>query len=90
VSAKQLQKDARAWLNETWLEMRNGNAYPRRAYFAGAADMLADIGLITDEERDDWIARRDQCPGHDDEGEGGRDWCAYGCVLNSSEEAKTA
>lgn len=89
---------ARAWLQETWLEIRQGPLGQRQAYFAGAVDVLAGVGLLSSKEADAWIGRSKRCPGHEDEGgmsrwlltrEGepyGRIWCAYGCHLPAAGE----
>jgi hypothetical protein len=83
-----LKVAARHWLDETWRELRNGAGPARMAYMGGAIDMLKDLGILNAEEQEGWIARRSQCPGHDDEG--GRDWCAYGCDMQALRAAGEA
>ena len=58
-----------------WKELRDGCNGEQRGYVVGAIDILKELGILNDVERDGWIARTRTCPGHDDEG--GRSWCAY-------------
>ena len=67
--------DAQIVLQDMWRNLRNDFSERARGFVLGAITALYLADVISDEQRELWTLRIDDCPGHGDEG--GRVWCAY-------------
>lgn len=66
---------------EIWRELRNDGSPFAKAVAISEISVLVRVGLVSAQDARVRIAALDTCPGHDDEG--GRDWCAYGCMTEA-------